>query len=266
MLRPRVFPALLLERGRLIKTIRFKNARYVGDPINAVRIYNDKEVDELLVLDIRAGVDGAPIPYALIEEIAGECFMPVSYGGGIRTLDEIARLFACGIEKVSINTAALQDPSFVSRACKRFGSQSIVVSVDVRKSWLGRYEVYADHGRRAAGVDPVTYARNMEQRGAGEILLTAIDREGTMEGYDVGLVQGVVTSVSIPVIACGGAGSVDDVIRIVRDGRAAAAAIGSLAVYQGRSRGVLIGFPSREQLAPLLTLGESIEQDHQTES
>jgi cyclase len=252
MLRPRVLPVLLLQGGRLVKTMRFRKPRYVGDPINAVRIFNEKEVDELIVIDIDAGRAGGSIPLKLVTRIAGECFMPMTYGGGIRTLDQIAQIMAAGVEKVSINRAAVADRGFVARAAKRFGSQSIVVSIDVRRRLFGQYEICVDGGRRRAGLEPVSLALELESEGAGEILLTSINQEGTMTGYDVDLVRRVASAVSIPVIACGGAGSIDDVIGVVCDAGAAAAAVGSMAVYQGRNRGVLIGFPTRKQLAPLL--------------
>ena len=252
MLRPRVLPVLLLQGGRLVKTMRFRKPRYVGDPINAVRIFNEKEVDELIVIDIDAGRAGGSIPLKLVTRIAGECFMPMTYGGGIRTLDQIADIMAAGVEKVSINRAAVADRGFVARAAKRFGSQSIVVSIDVRRRLFGQYEICVDGGRRRAGLEPVSLALELESEGAGEILLTSINQEGTMTGYDVDLVRRVASAVSIPVIACGGAGSIDDVIGVVCDAGAAAAAVGSMAVYQGRNRGVLIGFPTRKQLAPLL--------------
>jgi cyclase len=252
MLRPRVLPALLLQGGRLVKTVRFRKPRYVGDPINAVRIFNEKEVDELIVIDIDAGRAGVSIPLKLITRIAGECFMPMTYGGGIRTLDQIAEIMAAGVEKVSINRAAVADRGFVARAAKRFGTQSIGVSIDVRRRLFGQYEICVDGGRRRAGLEPVSLALELESEGAGEILLTSINQEGTMTGYDVDLVRRVASAVSIPVIACGGAGSIDDVIGVVCDAGAAAAAVGSMAVYQGRNRGVLIGFPTRKQLAPLL--------------
>lgn len=245
-------PALLLQGGRLVKTVRFRKPRYVGDPINAVRIFNEKEVDELIVIDIDAGRAGVSIPLKLITRIAGECFMPMTYGGGIRTLDQIAEIMAAGVEKVSINRAAVADRGFVARAAKRFGSQSIVVSIDVRRRLFGQYEICVDGGRRRAGLEPVSLALELESEGAGEILLTSINQEGTMTGYDVDLVRRVASAVSIPVIACGGAGSIDDVIGVVCDAGASAAAVGSMAVYQGRNRGVLIGFPTRKQLAPLL--------------
>lgn len=252
MLRPRVLPVLLLQGGRLVKTMRFRKPRYVGDPINAVRIFNEKEVDELIVIDIDAGRAGGSIPLKLVTRIAGECFMPMTYGGGIRTLDQIAQIMAAGVEKVSINRAAVADRGFVARAAKRFGSQSIVVSIDVRRRLFGQYEICVDGGRRRAGLEPVSLALELESEGAGEILLTSINQEGTMTGYDVDLVRRVASAVSIPVIACGGAGSIDDVIGVVCDAGAAAAAVGSMAVYQGRNRGILIGFPTKKQLAPLL--------------
>jgi cyclase len=251
MLRTRVMPCLLLERGRLVKTVKFDNASYVGDPINAIRIYNDKEVDDLLVLDIGAGPGGAAIDLELMGRIASECFMPFTYGGGIRSLEQIKAVFAIGVEKIAVNRMALEDESFISRAADRFGSQSIVVSIDVRRPRFRPYEVFADRGRRPTGVRPVEFARRMERMGAGEILLNSIDRDGTMEGYDLELIKAVATSVGIPVIACGGAGRVSDLPAAVDHG-AAAVALGSMAVYQGRQRAVLINFPSRDELRAAL--------------
>ena len=185
MLKTRVMPCLLLRGRALVKTIKFKNPSYVGDPINTVRIYNEKEVDELIFLDITATASGKEPPYDLLEEIASECFMPFTYGGGIRTLDQMRRIFNLGVEKVAINSHAAERPTLIRDAAEAFGSQSVVVSIDVKKKLFGRYEVYARGGKQALHKDPVTYAREMEQLGAGEILLTAIDRDGTMDGYDL---------------------------------------------------------------------------------
>jgi imidazole glycerol-phosphate synthase subunit HisF len=248
MLKTRVMPCLLLQNGSLVKTIHFKDPGYIGDPINAVRIYNEKEVDELIFLDITATLENRKPPFKVLSEIASECFMPVAYGGGIRDIDDIREIFRLGIEKVAINTYAVDNPSFLRAAADKFGSQSIVASIDVKKNWRGRYEVFKQGGRKGTGLDPAQHARNLEKLGAGEILLTSIDRDGTQEGYDTDLIKQVTSAVNIPVIACGGAGKVKDFGQAVREGGASACAAGSLFVYFGRNRAVLINFPTHTEL------------------
>lgn len=252
MLAARVMPCLLLKNSALVKTIKFKNPGYVGDPINAIKIYNEKEVDELIFLDITATVESKAPPFKIISEIASECFMPVAYGGGVKRLDDIKEIFSCGIEKVSINSYAVENPSFVETAADKFGSQSIVISIDVKKTFLGGYKIYTHGGRKATNLDPVRYAAQMEKMGAGEIILTSIDRDGTMEGYDLELVRKVTSAVGIPVIACGGAGRVEHFAEAVKQGGASAVAAGSMVVYHGRNRAVLINFPTREELQSVL--------------
>ncbi|MCP4567832.1 MAG: glycosyl amidation-associated protein WbuZ [FCB group bacterium] len=248
MLKTRVMPCLLLEEGRLVKTVKFKKPTYVGDPINAVKIYNEKEVDELILLDILATKENRKPPFDLIEEVAGECFMPLTYGGGIRSIEDIKRIHNLGAEKVAINSRAAETPELVRQAADLFGSQSIVVSIDVKKTLLGKYKVYSNGGSRSTGIDPVTYSRQMEDMGAGEILLNAIDCDGSMNGYDVNLINMVAAAVNIPLIALGGAGGIDDLVEAVTQGGASAVAAGSLFVYQGGNRAVLINFPIRREL------------------
>lgn len=248
MLRPRAIPCLLMRKGRLVKTVRFDKPNYVGDPINAVRIFNDMEVDEIIVLDIGATPDRSAIPFDIIGEMASECFMPLAYGGGIKTVDEARRVLRLGVEKISVNAAAAADPSLISRLADAFGSQAVVASVDIKKKLFGGYKVMTEGGRRAIDMPAIEWVRRLEAAGAGEILVTSIDRDGTMEGYDLDLVRSVTAAVTIPVIASGGAGSVDDMGNAVREAGASAAAIGSLAVYQGRNRAVLINFPTPAQL------------------
>lgn len=248
MLKTRVMPCLLLEDGRLVKTVRFKKPTYVGDPINAVKIYNEKEVDELILLDITATNENRKPPFDLIEEVAGECFMPLTYGGGIRSIEDIKRIHNLGAEKVAINSQAAETPELIRQAADLFGSQSIVVSIDAQKSLLGKYKVCSHGGSRSTGIDPVTYARQMEDLGAGEILLNAIDCDGTMNGFDVNLINMVAAAVNIPLIALGGAGGIDDLVAAVTRGGASAVAAGSLFVYQGKQRAVLINFPTRREL------------------
>lgn len=248
----RVIPVLLLREGGLVKSVKFGKHRYIGDPINAVKILNEKEVDELVLLDIDATIQNRKPDKKVISEIASECFMPLCYGGGVRNLEDIREIFGLGVEKVSINSHAVEDPEFVRRAAGEFGSQSITVSIDVKRGFFGRYEVCTHGGRKTSHRDPVDLAREMEAQGAGELLLTAIDRDGTMEGYDLSLLKKITGEVSIPVIACGGAGSLEDLAKAVHDGGACAAAAGSLFVFYGKHKAVLINYPSPNELAAML--------------
>lgn len=248
MLIARVMPCLLLRNAALVKTIGFKNPSYVGDPVNAIRIYNEKEVDELIFLDITATVEGKRPPLKLLADIASECFMPVAYGGGVSRMDDVDAIFSLGIEKIAINTHAVAEPSFLSRVADKYGTQAVVASIDVKRTLIGPYEVFTHGGRNSTGLDPVRQAVKMQTAGAGEILLTSIDRDGTGKGYDIQMLKQVTSAVSIPVIASGGADKVEDCGIAVREGGASAAALGSIAVYHGRNRAVLINFPTRQQL------------------
>jgi cyclase len=252
MLVARVMPCLLLRNAALVKTIQFKNPSYVGDPINAIRIYNEKEVDELVFLDITRTIEGKRPQLKLLSEIASECFMPVAYGGGISRMEDVDAIFSTGIEKVVINSHAVVEPSFVSRVADKYGSQAVVVSIDVKRSLFGRYEVYTEGGRKATGLDPVQFAAKMERAGAGELLLTSVDRDGTGKGFDIELIRRVTSAAKIPLVASGGAGSVEDCGIAVKQGGASAVALGSMAVYHGRNRAVLINFPSRAELDRVL--------------
>lgn len=251
MLNYRVIPCLLLSNGGLVKTRNFKNGVYVGDPINAIRIFNEKEVDELVLLDIRASLDKRAPDFDLLKEIASECFMPLAYGGGITSIDQIRELLRLGIEKIILNTALNRDPSFVQKAVAIFGSQAITASIDVRCKLFGRYEVMTFAGTEATGYTPVDAARRAEQLGVGEILLTLIDAEGVMEGYDLELLSKVSQSVNIPVIASGGAGKLEDFRSAVREGHVSAVAAGSLFVFYGPHRAVLITYPEYGKLCTL---------------
>lgn len=251
MIQTRVIPCLLLKGSGLVKTVRFKDPRYLGDPINIVRLFNDKEVDELVILDITATPEGRGPRMDLLATLTTECFMPLCYGGGVRTLDDMHALFSLGVEKVSLNTRALEDPALVTAAAERFGSQSVIVSIDVKRGMFGGQKVVVRAGKQKTGRDPVEYAVEMERRGAGELLLNSVDRDGTMEGYDLDLIRRVTAAVSVPVVACGGAGSVADLGRAVNEGGAAAAAAGSLFVYQGPHRAVLVNYPEPRALQAL---------------
>lgn len=248
MVRYRVIPCLLLQNQGLIKTVKFKNPVYLGDPINIVRIFNDKEVDELVFLDIKASIENKKPPIQKVSQIAEECFMPLAYGGGIRNLDDIKAILDLGVEKIIINSYAVENPDFINKASDVVGSQSIVVSIDVKKNIFGKYEVYTHGGRKKTDLHPVKHAINMEAAGAGEILLNAIDRDGTMKGYDIDLIKSTSLSVNIPVVACGGAANILDLGKAVRIGGASAASAGSMFVFHGRHRAVLISYPTRNEI------------------
>jgi cyclase len=245
MLEIRIIPCLLLKNEGLVKTVKFKNPKYVGCPINAVKIFNDKEVDELIFLDISASKENKKPPYGLISCIATECFMPFCYGGGIREPDQIKEILSLGAEKVAINTYALENPGFIREATKIFGSQSIVVAMDVKLNFFGKYRVYDSSKGKTTNLDPIEYARQMEEMGAGEIFLNSVDRDGTFSGYDLELIRRVATALTIPVIACGGAGNPEDLEKAVSEGKASAVAAGSLFVFYGKHRAVLINYPLR---------------------
>ena len=251
MLRVRVMPCLLLRQSKLVKTVRFREPDYIGDPINAVKIYNDKEVDELIFLDITATVDKKAPPFKTISEIAAECFMPYTYGGGIHSLEDMRRIFNLGVEKIAINSHTVENPDFIRQAAKEFGNQSIVASIDVKKKLMGKYEVFTRSGTNPTGLGPVEHARMMEEMGAEEILLTSIDRDGTWEGYDLELIKTVAEAVNVPLIVCGGAGGIEDFRKAV-DAGASACAAGSMVVYQAKNRGVLINFPKQTELRAVL--------------
>ncbi len=246
-------PCLLLRKSALVKTVKFKNPGYVGDPVNAIRIYNEKEVDELVFLDITATRENRKPPFKIISEIASECFMPVAYGGGVRDIEDVKHLFSLGVEKVAVNSYAVENPSFIKTVADRFGSQSIIVSIDVKKNFWGKYKVAVNGAEKVTDLNPVEFARQAASLGAGEIMLTSVDRDGTMEGYDLELLKSVTSVVDIPVIASGGAGTVEDFGRAVKEGGASAAAAGSMVVYHGRNRAVLINFPTRAELRRVLS-------------
>ena len=239
---------MLIQNGGLVKSIQFKKHQYVGDPINAVKIFNEKEVDEIVILDISATQTKRVPNIQQIAEITGEAFMPLAYGGGITRLEEIKEILYEGAEKVVLNTSALDNPQLISRAAQRFGNQSIVVSIDVHKNWLGQYKVYRNNGTKNAGINPVELAKLVAELGAGEIMLTSIDRDGTFGGYDLDLLKQVTQAVDIPVIACGGAAEVQDFQQAVSIGGASAVAAGSMFVYQRPHRAVLISYPSQQEL------------------
>lgn len=246
MLATRLMPCLLMSNGALVKTIRFKEGSYVGDPVNAVRIFNQKEVDELILLDIHATTQSRGIDFETLEKVVSECFMPICYGGGVRTLEDMRRLYALGIEKVSLGAAAFEVPDLVRQASSEFGAQAVVVTLDVKKGLLGRSTVRTRNGSHDTKMSPPEAARAFAEQGAGELLLYSIDRDGTWSGFDLKLVEAVSQAASVPVVATGGAGSLEDIRAAVKQAGASAVAIGSMAVFQGKDLGVLIKFPTRK--------------------
>ena len=252
MIQARVIPALLLKGQGLVKTIKFKNPRYLGDPINVVRIFNDKEVDEIVLLDITATPEKRGPHFEMLKNIASEAFIPLAYGGGIRSMDDVYTLLGIGIEKLILNTSAVENPALVHEIADHAGSQAVVVSMDVKKNFLGKYEIFTHCGQKKTGLDPVKHAVEMEKMGAGEIFVNSIDRDGMMQGYDIDLVKKIADAVSVPVVVCGGAGNLNDVAKVIKQGHASAAAAGSIFVFQGPLRGVLISYPAYQELKKLL--------------
>jgi imidazole glycerol-phosphate synthase subunit HisF len=249
--RPRVIPVLLLRAGLLYKTRRFREPKYVGDPRVAVKIFNDKGADEIMVFDIDATHAGRGPDFRLIEEIAGECFMPLGYGGGVRSREDVRRLLDLGVEKAVVCTRAAEDPDFIRTIADDNGSQSVVVCMDVGLDLFGRARVVTRGGRTKTKWDPVTFARLMAASGCGEIVVNAVDRDGMMAGYDLALVKAVADAVDVPVIALGGAGAATDLGRAVHEAGASGAAAGSLFVFQGPHRAVLITYPDDRELGAM---------------
>jgi len=253
VLRPRVIPTLLLRDESLVKTVQFGRFSYIGDPTNTVRIFNELEVDELAFLDITATINDREPNVDLLADIANECFMPLAYGGGIRTFNQARAILGIGFEKIIVNSQAFEEPALITRLADHFGSQAVIASIDVRRGAGGLPSVWTRSGTRDTGRDPLDWAREMETLGAGEILLTSIDREGTWSGYDLELVRSVAQAVNVPLIAHGGASTVDDIAAAIRVGGASAVAVGSMVVFQRKGMGVLVNFPTPERLSSSLS-------------
>jgi imidazole glycerol-phosphate synthase subunit HisF len=249
MRRIRVIPTLLIDsNGGLVKTIKFGKRTYLGDPINAVKIFNEKEVDELVLLDIDASKQNREPNYSLIEEIVSEAFMPIGYGGGISSMSHAQQLFRCGLEKIVISSALYANNNLIQELAARYGAQSVVVSLDVKKNWLGRYKLTSLSGSVSHDHEISAWAKQLTESGAGEVLIQSIDRDGTYAGYDVGLLKTISESVDVPVIASGGASNISNMLAAVQQGGSSAVAAGSLFVYQGSKRGILINYPTQQQL------------------
>jgi cyclase len=255
MLRPRIIPCLLIRNGGLVKTIKFSNDKYIGDPLNAVRIFNEKEVDELIIIDIDASAMGREPNYELISKISGECSMPICYGGGIKTVEQIEKIIQLGVEKVALGSAVITTPDLISKSAKRVGSQSIVAVMDVMASCGDDqpYEIAIMNGKKLTGITPELFARKVELLGAGEILVNSIDRDGCLSGYDLNLINQVRKSVSIPITVLGGAANNRDISRLIQHYGVIGAAAGSMFVLRGKYRAVLIQYPTRKEKESMLS-------------
>ena len=245
MLRPRVIPCLLVHEGGLVKTVGFKAPKYVGDPINAVKIFNEKEADELVVLDIDATVNGAEPDYKMIANLAAECRMPLCYGGGVRSAAQAKRIIGLGVEKVALSAAAIENPDLIKQIAEAIGRQSVVVVLDVKKRMLSKeYDVFIHNGKRNTRRSVVEVARQFQALGAGEIVINSIDNDGQMKGYDLVLAKQIRDSVAIPITFLGGAGSLDDIAKLIRVCGVVGASAGSLFVFKGVYKAVLINYPN----------------------
>ena len=251
MLSVRVIPSLLLKGQGFVKGKKFKDHKYIGDPINSIRIFNDKQADEILILDISCTLNGTAPNFKLLSELSSEAFMPLSYGGGITSLEQVEKLFTIGFEKVVLNSIVFQNPNFIAEVVSIAGSSSVVVSMDVKKNIFGRYDIFSHSGSKKQFIDPLEFAKKAEQLGAGELILCNIDREGTRMGYDLNILHKIATQVSVPVIASGGAGSLDDFQVAVKDAKIAAVSAGTFFVFHGKHDAVLIQYPEYKILSKL---------------
>jgi cyclase len=245
MLRPRIIPSLLIQDNGLVKTVNFKNPKYVGDPINAVRIFNEKEVDELAIFDIDATVLGKEPNYSLIERLASQSMMPLCYGGGVKTVEQAQCIFSLGIEKIALSSAVLQNPKLITDISERVGAQSVIVVLDVKKKLLGGYEVYTHNGKKATGINPFKFVEEAQRLGAGEIVINSIDKDGVMKGYDLDLIAKVREKIALPMTVLGGAGSLEDIKKVIDIHGVIGVAAGSLFVFKGPYKAVLINYPNQ---------------------
>jgi cyclase len=254
MLNPRIIPCLLVHNKGLVKTVKFKDPKYVGDPINAVKIFNEKEVDELMVIDIDATVNGKEPDYQMIQNLAVECRMPLCYGGGIKTVEQAQRIFALGVEKVAISSVAVESPGIISKIAERVGNQSVIVVLDVKKKFFGNnYELCTHNSKKSTGIDPVDFVKTCEQLGAGEIVINSVDQDGMMKGYDFNIIDKIRETITIPVTVLGGAGSIDDIGSIISKHGIMGVAAGSLFVFKGKYKAVLINYPNKKEKEELLS-------------
>ena len=251
MFRPRIIPTLLLKDGSLVKSVKFKNYTYIGDPMNAVKLFNDFKADELVFLDIDASKNNKLISLDIVRAVSEEANMPFSVGGGIKTIEDIHQIIGAGAEKVVLSSKAMSHPNFIKEASDIFGSSTIVVCIDIKKNFFGSRVVYTNNGKKSSGYSPKEAAKLAEQNGAGEIIVQSIDKDGTMSGYDLDLIKEIATSVTIPVIALGGAGNFEDMKVCFKSAGASALAAGSYFVYHDAQKGVLISYPDSAQIQTL---------------
>lgn len=252
MLRPRIIPCLLVHKKGLVKTINFNDPKYVGDPINAVRIFNEKQVDELTVLDIDATAEGREPDYRMIENLASECRMPLCYGGGVTTVEQAQRIFSLGVEKIAFSSSVIKNPSLITVLAERVGSQSVVVILDVKKKLLGGYDIYINNGKKNTGVNLYDFVKKLESLGAGEIVINSIDNDGMMKGYDLSLVEKIRELTSLPLTILGGAGNLDHIGSLIKKFGIIGASAGSLFVFKGIYKAVLINYPTPEEKDSLI--------------
>ena len=252
MLFNRLVPCLLLKKHGLVKTIKFKNERYIGDPINAVKLFNEKEVDEIMLLDIEATAKNQEPNFELIEEIANECFVPLCYGGGVNSISQMHKIYALGIEKISLSSIAINDISFIKKAISIFGSQSVVVTLDYKKTFFGKKMMYVCNGKIKTKYSVDEFVRILNEVGVGEIVLNSIDNDGTMLGYDKETIKIISKITQIPIIALGGAGNLNDMIEVIKEADISAAAAGSLFVYHGKLKGILINYPKFDDIQSMM--------------
>lgn len=252
MLRKRVIPCLQLLNENLVKTVKFKKPAYIGDFVNTARIFNELEVDEMCILGIRVSKEGKVPNLEILAQIANECFMPLSYGGGINNFEMGKEILSMGYEKLVINSHAFKEPELISKLAGHFGNQSVIVSVDIKKRLFGREAIYSHGGTVKQKLSVIDWVKQLESLGAGEILLTSMDQDGTWDGYDIDLIKRVTDVVNIPVIANGGAGSLDHIESAVKKANASAVSVGSMVVYQKKGMGVLVNFPDRQKLHAIL--------------
>ena len=252
MLQPRIIPSLLIHEKGLVKSTKFKDYKYVGDPINAVKIFNEKEVDEIIIVDIDASVNGNEPDYKLIEKLAYECRMPLCYGGGIKTAEQAQRIFALGVEKISISSIAVQNPEIITEIANVVGNQSVVVVLDVKKKLFGGYEIYTHNGTKKTGIDPLEFVQKIEKLGAGEIVINSIDNDGTMKGYDLNLLDLIRNKISLPLTILGGAGNMNHIGEVVARHGIIGVAAGSNFIFKGKYRAVLINYPTVQKKIDLI--------------
>jgi imidazole glycerol-phosphate synthase subunit HisF len=252
MLQKRVIPCLLLHKGGLYKTEMFKKPTYIGDPINAIKIFNEKEVDELLFLDIDASVESKEPNYSMIKDIASECFMPLCYGGGVKDVEQMKKIYALGIEKISLSSQAVINPRLIKEAASIFGNQSVIVTIDIKKDFWGKKKVFINNGKKNTKLSPIDLVKQVERLGVGEIVINSCDNDGVMKGYDIELLKEIKSNAKVPIIALGGAGNLNHIKEVFESANVDAVACGSMFVYQGSLKGVLISYPSYQKIQTLL--------------